>query len=125
VTERLIYHRLETPSQTAETALRQIDSQQIWGSAARGGMWSNIPKVKAYSRTLPLSDDRVTKRRGIEFKTTVTPDPNTKPGGIVYWSGERTGVRTDADGYAKIEVEIWFCNQVEPEYRAKDYIADD
>jgi hypothetical protein len=122
VTERQIYHRIQTPSQTTETALLQIQSQEIWGKPTRGTMWSDIPKVKAYLHELPLSIDRETQKIGIEFRTTIEPDRNTsnnKPGSVVYWSGDREGVRNE-DDYAKIKVRITYCNQVDPVYIADD-----
>ena len=81
------YHRIESPTQTAEDATLQETSLEIWGRPARG---SDQPKVKAYVGSLPLG------RRGIEFTTDVKPDPNTPPG-FAYWSGLCSGVTIHND----------------------------
>ncbi len=106
MTEEPIYHRKESDSQTVEDAKKQIASQEIWGGPARNCFFSDIPKVKAFSKQF----DRTTER-GIEFTTDVEPDRGTRPG-LVYWSGEREGVRNE-DEWAKIKVQIKFCNQLE------------
>jgi hypothetical protein len=109
VTEGQIYHRKQgTNLEDVETARKQIDSQELWGGPARNFLQSNIPKVKAYLRQLPPDNT------GIEFETAVEPDRNTPPG-VVYWSGDREGVRNEG-GYAKIKVQILFCNQFEEIY---------
>jgi hypothetical protein len=118
VTERPIYHREESSSQTAQTAVLQIDSQEMWGGPARNTFQSDIPKVKAFHHKLPQDSNGMRTKKGIEFNTEVEPDRGTRPG-LLYWSGEREGVRNE-DGYAKIKVKIRFCNQLE-----QDYIADD
>jgi hypothetical protein len=106
VTEELIYHRKESASQTAAVARQQIESQEIWGGPARHTFMSDIPKVKAFSQKFDRSAER-----GIEFITEVEPDRCTRPG-LVYWSSEREGVRNE-DEWAKIEVQLKFCNQLE------------
>jgi hypothetical protein len=106
VTEKQIYHRTASKSQTADDAIKQIASQEMWGGPARNCFFSDIPKVKAFSKKF----DRTTER-GIEFTTEVEPDRGSRPG-LVYWSGEREGVRNE-DDWAKIEVQIKFCNQLE------------
>jgi hypothetical protein len=120
VTERQIYHRKQTKQpDDVETAKLQIASQELWGVPARNFFQSDIPKVKAYRDKLPQDQDGIRTRTGIEFNTEVEPDRNTKPGGVVYWSGEREGIRNE-DGKAIIKVKIRFCNQFD-----EDYIADD
>jgi hypothetical protein len=119
VTEKPIYHRTQSDSQTVEDGKNQIASQEIWGGPARNCYFSNIPKVKAYTKVLPLQEDRfsrgeatpTTKELGIEFTTVVEADRCTRPG-LASWSGDREGVRNE-DGYAKIKVAITFCNQLE------------
>jgi hypothetical protein len=106
VTEVQIYHREESRSQTADVARKQIASQEMWGGPARNCFFSDIPKVKAYSQKFDRAN-----QRGIEFTTEVEPDRGTRPG-LVYWSGEREGVRNE-DDWAKIEVQVKFCNQLE------------
>jgi hypothetical protein len=106
-----LYHRTETDSQSAADAKKQIVSQEIWGGPGRNFHQSHIPKVMAYADCLPLTNDRKTKQRGIEFTTTVKPDQGCHPYQPT-WSGEREGVRNE-DGYAKIKVQIKFCNQLD------------
>jgi hypothetical protein len=106
-----IYHRKESNSQTAADAQKQIASQEIWGGPARNFRLSDIPTVKAFTQELPLNFDKTAKERGLEFTTDVVPDPSGHPR-FVFWSGDRPGVRTE-DGYAKIKVEILFCNQLD------------
>ena len=106
MTKDQIYHRTQSPSQTVAIARDQIASQEMWGGPARNCFFSDIPKVKAFSTKF----DRNTER-GIEFTTEVEPDRCTRPG-LVYWSGEREGVRNE-DDWAKIRVQIKFCNQLE------------
>jgi hypothetical protein len=118
VTEGQIYHRKQSDSQTVEAARAQIDSQEIWGGPARNIFQSHIPEVKAFRDKLPQDQDG-RQTTGIEFNTKVEPDRNTKPGGVLYWSGERAGVRTE-DEWAKIKVKIQFCNQFDPVYIADD-----
>ena len=120
VTEGQIYHRKQSrqPDDVA-IAKAQIASQELWGGPARNIFQSHIPKVKAYLNKLPPDQNGIQTTTGIEFNTEVKPDRNTKPGGVVYWSGEREGVRTE-DEYAKIKVRIIYCNQFDPVYIADD-----
>jgi hypothetical protein len=125
VTEGQIYHRKQSKQpEDVETAKKQIASQELWGGPARNFFQSNIPKVKAFIDKLPQDQNGIRMTTGIEFNTEVEPDRSTKPGGVVYWSGEREGIRNEYDAlgdeWAKIKVKIRFCNQFD-----KDYIADD
>lgn len=90
-----VYHRLEGPTQTPETAAEQVRSNEIWG---RPGFGSTTPKVKAYVGELPDG------ARGIAFVTNAQPDPNTPPG-RAYWSPGRSGVRMEGD-VVKIDVTV-------------------
>ena len=65
-----VYHRLESPTQTAKDAALQQSTGEIWG---RASIWSTIPKVKAYRGPLPPHG------RGIEFFSAVSPDPGSAP----------------------------------------------
>jgi hypothetical protein len=107
-------HRIKSSSQTDEVARIQISSQEMWGGPARNSFFSDFPKVKAF--TYPEIFDR-DQNRGIEFTTPVKPDSGTRPG-LVYWSGDRPGVRNE-DDWAKIRVQVIFCNQVDPVYLAE------
>jgi hypothetical protein len=111
VTEEQIYHRKKSNSQTAEVAKLQIESQEIWGGPCKNFMYSDIPKVKAYLNQLPMKKDMVTQELGIEFTTDAEPDRGL-PRGLILWSGNREGVRTEGE-YAKIKVQITFCNQLD------------
>ncbi len=89
------FHRLESPTQTAEDAAHQEDSREIWG---RVGRYELAPSVKAYDGPLPEN------ARGVEFMTSVEPDPATPPG-RVSWRAGREGVRLDGE-FAKIPARI-------------------
>ena len=62
------FHRFQSPPQSAAVARLQQVSGEIWGGPAR---WSNIPSVKAYVGSLPPG------AKGVEFTTTVAPDPTS------------------------------------------------
>ncbi len=120
MTQGQLYHRKQSKQpEDVDTAREQIRLQELWGGPARNIFQSHIPKVKAYRDKLPQDQYGIRTTTGIEFNTEVEPDRSTKPGGTVYWSGEREGVRNE-DGYAKINVKIVYCNQFD-----RDYIADD
>jgi RHS repeat-associated protein len=100
------YHRVETPIQTPEIALRQQLTGEIWGSTPRlGGMG---PTVNAYLGPLPPGE------RGIEFSTRITPgSAQPFPGGLVRWYGGSTpGVIVNDQGYAVLPVLIYKNTQV-------------
>jgi hypothetical protein len=90
-----VYYRAESPTQTPADAIRQEQSGELWGGAAR---FSDIPKVKAYVGPMPDG------QRGVEFTTTVQPDSSCPPG-QVYWSGPRVGVDV-SHGCAKIKINV-------------------
>jgi hypothetical protein len=94
-----VYHRLQSPTQSAETAARQQASGEIWGTYDRlmGGR-SPFPSVDAYVGPLPDGE------KGIEFTTDVPPDRNTPPR-FARWRGPRDGVIVEGD-YAKIRVTV-------------------
>jgi hypothetical protein len=114
-----IYHRKQSKTpEDIEIARKQIASQELWGGPPRNYLSSDIPKVKGYMNELALLKDRQTKESGIEFTTEIAPDSYHPK--FAYWSRQRANpdeVREE-DGYAKIKVEILFCNQLpEGEYR--------
>jgi hypothetical protein len=61
-----VYHRVETPTfQTAQHAVQQVASKEIWGRARRIG--GAFPCVKAYAGPLASGQN------GVEFTTSVPP----------------------------------------------------
>jgi RHS repeat-associated protein len=95
------YHRLQSPTQTPETAALQQQSGDIWGATARRGL---APTVQAYRGPLPQG------AQGVEFVTNVDPHPGSGgsfPGGQARWYGNLTaGVKINDQGYAVIPVII-------------------
>ena len=92
------YHRLESPTQTAEIAELQETSGELWGRPPQG---SDIPAVQAYKGHLPSG------ARGIEFYTPVEPDSegSGRPGALVYWRPGNPGV-VEEDDYVKIPIQV-------------------
>lgn len=64
------FNRVESSTQTKQTALRQEASGEVWGRTPRGGM---EPTVQAYAGRLRSG------RRGIEFTTDTAPYPYSSP----------------------------------------------
>jgi hypothetical protein len=95
-----VYHRRESPSQSASVAALQERTGEIWGSYDRDlvGGRSPFPSVDAYTGPLPLGV------RGVEFTADVPPDRNT-PLWLARWTGARDGVIVEGD-YAKIKVTV-------------------
>ena len=89
----MIFHRIESPTQTAADAIAQERTNEIWGRESR---YSDVPRVKAYVGQLPRD------KRGIEFDTDVSPDGGSPPGQAT-WTGPRVGVVVEA-GFAKVSV---------------------
>jgi RHS repeat-associated protein len=79
------YHRVTSPSQTADDLARQVASGMICGGGRRqaGGGTSPIPSAKAFPGPLPPGQS------GVEFKTSVCPSSD---GPIVYWHLGSPGV---------------------------------
>ncbi len=90
-----VYHRLASPTQTEVDAAAQETSGEIWGHPST---WSGIPKEKAYAGPLPPD------KRGVEFWTSVPPDPGGAPG-RPEWSGPRPGVAVEV-GIAKLACKV-------------------
>jgi hypothetical protein len=118
VTEEQIYFRQQSPSQTVETARKQIASQEMWGGPPNYFIPSHIPKVQAYIHRRPLTEDESAKLRRIAFTTKVEPDRCGNPYSPS-WSidlndptTQREGLWNE-DGYAKIKVTITDCTQIE------------
>src|SRR6266478_1943954 len=63
--DQTLYHRLESPTQTAADARQQVQSMEVWGRPAQ---WSAIPSVKAYRNALPGAPTR-----GVEFSSAIAP----------------------------------------------------
>lgn len=65
-----MFNRVETPSQTREIAVLQVQSQEIWG---RDGRQGRIAAVRAYMGNLGP------EMRGIEFSTAIDPHRGGTP----------------------------------------------
>ena len=89
--EPAIYHRLNSPTQTLDTAIKQQQSLEIWGKARGNG--GSFPVVKAYSGPLPPNQS------GIEFETDIEPDQCCGQGqsGQVMWYGFQEEVEQRGD----------------------------
>jgi hypothetical protein len=74
------FSRIESPTQTAEDAVNQVVSGEIWGGVPRNGM---CPTVQAYAGALNC-------RRGIEFTTKISPEPNGSSPFEVRWYLDKT-----------------------------------
>jgi hypothetical protein len=109
-----IYHRLKSPTQSAQVAKKQIASQEMWGGPNGNHMNGETPYVMAFYGQLPGATEVRNAEKGIEFSTDVAPDRNGHPW-MAFWSGPRDGIRVE-DGYAKIKVTVLFCNQLEEVY---------
>jgi len=96
------YHRLESPTQTKQTAARQVATQEIWGTIAK---WGYAPTVKAYIGPLP------TGVRGVEFTTPVPPRPNSHPT-FEEWPQGYPGVRDVGGDYVAIDADVHLNTQV-------------
>lgn len=94
------YYRVESPTQTAETAVKQAKTKQIWGKAARG---SNILAVKAYRGNLTEGE------RGVDFTTAIQPHPGSGSPFEAKWYYPHTvgtfSIDRDDVEYAAIEAE--------------------
>jgi len=95
-----VYHRLESPSQSAEVAETQESSGEIWGTYNRDmmGCRSPFPSVDAYVGPLPKG------ARGIEFTSEIPPDPGTPPH-LARWTKRRDGVIIEGD-FARLRVRV-------------------
>lgn len=90
------YHRLESPSQSLETAIYQTHSNEIWGAAARGSL---LPSVKAYVGPLPAGAD------GIEFDIAAPANPGGTPTTAKWYLGRQPAVTVvPGTGMCKISV---------------------
>jgi hypothetical protein len=95
------FHRRESPTQTPEDALMQVQSGEIWGKEAR---WSSLLSVKAYVGML--------EDRGIQFTTEILPHPDQSPLEARWYYPNTPGVmlRTkNAQDYACITAKIVNC----------------
>jgi|ERR1700732_1966091 hypothetical protein len=84
-----IFSRVETHIQTAELALQQVKSCEIWGRVSRFGLH---PCVKAYAG--PLSNSK----RGIEFTTSLAPEPDQGPLHVNWYYPRTLGVTVKQQG---------------------------
>jgi hypothetical protein len=98
------FHRLESPTQTADDASKQEASGEIWGRTPFGSSW---PQVQAYAGPLPDGAS------GVEFMTDVRPD---QVGESLRWSGDGRRAEVQTEGaYAKIRCIVTLNTQVEDE----------
>jgi hypothetical protein len=95
----MIYHRRESPTQTAADAAKQVQSREIWGVAVGK---SPASRVRAYMGRLPEG------MRGVEFDTDVVPDEGSPPG-EARWTAPRLGIVVE-DRVAKLSVQ-WVENR--------------
>ncbi len=92
------YNRRESPSQTRADAVRQQNSMEIWGQAARG---SGLPSVKAYREaTAPLAGNG---GRGVLFNTNVPLAARGDPYQARWYDGD-PGVMQKPNGFVAISV---------------------
>jgi hypothetical protein len=90
------FHRLRNATTQSEAvALLQVQSREIWGSAAR---WSYVPTVRAYVGPLPPH------ATGIEFMTPVPPSRVSN--GNAFWYQGHPGVRTNSRGFAVVQATV-------------------
>ena len=93
-----IYCRVESPTQTSELAIVQVETSEVWG---RPHKWNGLfPKVKAYPR-------RLGGERGIEFTTDIIPDGS--PFEAHWCLGKTAGVlerSKDGEAYACIPAQV-------------------
>jgi hypothetical protein len=98
----MIFHRLESPTQTSAVALEQERTFEIWGNPSR---YSDVPRVKAFVGRLPEG------ARGVEFHTDVRPDRGLPPG-RAEWTPGRPGVVL-VDNTARLSVDLVLNRQLE------------
>ena len=96
------FHRVETPTQTPETAVLQVARGEVWGATAKpNGLF---PCVKAYPGRLPAG------RRGVEFTTLIRPDLGSSTPFEMRWYYPGTaGVEhrvSDGVDYAAIRADV-------------------
>jgi len=77
------FNRIESDTQTKQTAFMQEKSGEIWGRTPRGGI---EPTVQAYAGALKKA------RRGIEFTTDTAPHPNSSPFEVRWYLTRTPGV---------------------------------
>lgn len=90
------FHRVASPSQTAEDAARQERTGLMCGRTHRGGA---VPSVKAYVGALPALE------RGVEFFTDVPPLTGTAPH-LALWRQGSPGVISMTDDMVCIAVSL-------------------
>jgi hypothetical protein len=102
------FSRRESPSQTRETAVLQVQSGEIWGAAPRGYIQSSFLIVKAYRGQLAQTNS--VRDRGIEFTTSTKPFPCGSPFEARWYYPETPGVflrkNTEGDEFAAIQANV-------------------
>lgn len=89
------YHRVFTPTQDLATALKQLESKEMWGQDAMYGLMC----IRAYPGALKEGRD------GIEFETDIRPS-SAIPGSDSMWRAEDDeSIRAEED-FVKMGVKI-------------------
>lgn len=85
------FHRRKSPTQSDAVALKQFASREIWGRTPR---WGHVPTVEAYAGPIGVGV------KGVEFDTTVDPEPYGSPFQAKWYLSITAGVqeRTDSAG---------------------------
>jgi hypothetical protein len=86
------FHRLESPTQPAETMLEILRSGELWGRAGRFG---GPARVKAHRRELPEGSS------GFEFFTFAEPDLRAP---VILWTPRQDGLVWEEEDMAKLRV---------------------
>lgn len=82
------FHRRKSPTQSDSVALKQCVSQEIWGRTPR---WGHVPTVEAYAGPID------TETKGVEFDTSVDPEPYGSPFQAKWYLGKTHGVEERKD----------------------------
>ncbi|MFJ5115747.1 hypothetical protein ACIQAD_34420 [Streptomyces sp. NPDC088551] len=98
------FHRLSSPTQTADDARAIVESGELWGLTPK---WGGNATAQAHRGPIPTN----AKPGSLEFYTTVKPKPqgNTPPGYASWGADVEAGVRSfikDGDDWASIPIII-------------------
>ncbi|MFJ9210479.1 hypothetical protein [Streptomyces sp. NPDC102264] len=98
------FHRLSSPTQTADDARAIVESGELWGLTPK---WGGNATAQAHRGPIPTN----AKPGSLEFYTTVKPKPQgSTPPGYASWEADvEAGVRSftkDGDDWASIPIII-------------------